>query len=413
MPVALVHLVEGLRVALHSLRTHRMRTLLTLLGNIVAMMSVISVVSILSGVDGYIKDEVAQEGSNTLTLTQFDVFALLADPEALSRARHNPPITLDDLDWLERWPLPGSPLLDARASGTLEVSSGPDRITGVSVQGRTAAYPFLEDVSLTRGRHLSPVEVSHARPVAVVGSALAERIERRTEALGATVVAGGRHFTVVGILDEQPSGLGQGSNRRMIVPVKMHQKLFGATSLDVAVRAPSVTALPALVDEVRVAMRVRRGLRPGADDNFAVTTAANLVNLWERISTLLFGALFGIVAVSLVVGGVVVMNVMLVSVTERTREVGLRKSLGAARRDILWQFLFESAALSGVGGVLGILIGFGIASGIAALSPLPYAIEAWSIVAGLVVTLGTGLVFGIYPALRAASLDPVEALGRE
>jgi putative ABC transport system permease protein len=413
MRAALIHLLEGFRVAFHSLRTHRMRTLLTLLGNIVAMMSVISVVSILSGVDHYIKEEVAEEGSNTVTVSQFDVFALLADPEALSRARHNPRITLDDLDWLAAWPLPGPPLLDARASATADLAAGPERITGVSIQARTASYPFIEDVPLARGRHLTAIEVSRSRPVTVVGSAVAERLAQRTDPLGATVVVGGRHLTVVGILEEAPSGLGQGTNRRAIVPVAMFQKLFGAASLDLTARAPSVDLLPALVEEVRVAMRVRRGLRPGAEETFGVTTAANLVNLWERISSLLFGALFGIVAVSLVVGGVVVMNVMLVSVTERTREVGLRKSLGARRRDILWQFLFESAALSGVGGVMGIAVGFAIASLLAALTPLPYAIEVWSIVAGLVVTLGTGLGFGIYPALRAAALDPVEALGRE
>lgn len=408
-----VHLTEGVRIALASLRANPLRTLLTLLGNVVGMMSVIAVVSVLAGVDRFVRTEIAEEGSNTVVLRQFDLFTFFNDFEAYAEAMHNPEITLADVEYLRDAALPGARFVGTRATTETSVTRRTRTVEGVTVHGRSWAYPFIDNAPIARGRHITETEDRAGRPVAVLGSELAERLFDGTNPLGQTIHLGGRHVEVIGVLAHRPSTLGNDPNDQAIIPIRMFLKMFGGRSLEVPILAVSVDALGPLTDEVRLAMRIRRGLKPSDRETFAVSTAANLVSLWQRISALIFGALVGVVGISLVVGGIVVMNIMLVSVTERTREIGLRKALGARRRDVTWQFLVEAITLSGVGGAIGIALGFLIALALATWSPLPYAVEAWSIGAGLAVTLGVGVVFGIYPAIKAARLDPTEALRHE
>jgi len=404
---------QAFRSALTVLTTHKMRTILTLLGNIVAMMSVIAVASVLSGIDTYVREEIAEEGSNTLVVTQFDPFAMFSDPDAFQRAAHNPTLTLRDVDYLRSLDLPEILCVDARASGSVDLAAEAKELSRVSVEGRTAQYPLIERAPLAHGRFFTEEEERHARPVAVIGPEVAERLFRRADPIGRIIVAGPLHLEVIGVFEERPSGLGGNANRTAIVPIRTFLRIVGPQSLDVPIKGRSLAGLETLVEDVRMAMRVRRGLRPSEPENFAITTAQNLLSFWQKINRSLFFSLVGIVSISLVVGGVVVMNTMLVSVTERTREIGLRKALGAAKSDILWQFLFESISLSVVGGAIGIALGFAIASAVGAFSPLPYAIEPWSIVAGLLVTVAAGLGAGLYPASRASRLDPAVALRHE
>lgn len=405
---------EAFRIALGSLAAYKLRTFLTVLGNIVAVSSVIAVVSLLDGMDQYVRDEIAQEGSNVLTLRSVDELKILTNFEEFIKSLHNPDITLEDYHAIRN-----ADLTHVSGCAAFVRESGPvDRkgrgIQQVLVEGWTAEYPSFQKLPLREGRHFNAYEEQYHRPVAVIGSKVAETLFRGETPIGKDVRVRGVHVNVIGVLEEQSQGLGFDPNLRVLLPLGQSLKIFGGKeSLGVRMQTASIATLSEAREEVRRFMRIRHHLRPAAEDDFAVTSADRVIDLWKSISKAIFSALTALASISLVIGGVVIMNIMLVSVTERIREIGTRKALGAKRWDILRQFLVESVVLSMVGGVLGIAFGFGAASAISFFSPLPYAIEPWSIVAGLAVTFLVGLFFGIYPANRAASLDPVTALRHE
>jgi putative ABC transport system permease protein len=409
-----VRLGEGIRVALVSLYTYKLRTFLTVLGNIVAVTSVIAVVSLIDGMDGYVRTEIAQEGSNVLTLRRVDELQVLTDFDAFLESLHNPDVTIDDYRSLRNADLPSVDEIAAFDRSVGRVSSRGRAVRDATVEGWTADYPAFHDFRLAEGRHFNAFEERSSRPVAVIGSEIAERVLRSRSPVGETIRVNGRHLEVIGVLEERSGVLGGNPNVIVYLPLGRFLKMFGGRrSLSIRLQADEIATLDSVRDEIRGHMRIRHRLRPGDKDDFAVTSADRIVDLWKAISKAIFSALIMLVSISLVVGGVVIMNIMLVSVTERTREVGTRKAIGARRGDILWQFLVESVVLSLVGGVLGILIGFLIAIGVAEFTPLPYAIRPEAVLAGLIVTFAVGIFFGLYPANRAARLDPVEALRHE
>ena len=409
-----MQLREGVRVALQSIRAYKLRSFLTVLGNIVAVASVIAVVSLIDGMDGFVREEIAQEGSNVLTLRRNDELQALTDFEAFLESIHNPDITLEDFRAVGDARLASVTEIAAYARASGRVNHRGRGARGVSVEGWTVEYPQFQDLELAAGRHFNTTENRMSRPVAIIGAEIAEKIVRSENAVGKTILLNGRHLEVIGVLEDQSGFLGGNPNRRVLVPLGRFLKMFGGRqSLSMRIRVADDTTLDSARDDIRTLMRVRHRLSPRDDDDFAVTSSERIVALWKSISGAIFSALILLVSISLVVGGVVIMNIMLVSVTERTKEIGTRKALGARRSDILWQFLVESVSLSLLGGVLGILIGFLLAFVIARFSPLPYAIRPWAVFAGLVVTFGVGIFFGLYPANRAARLDPVEALHHE
>jgi putative ABC transport system permease protein len=377
-------------------------------------MAVIAVVSLIEGIDTYARDEIAAEGSNVVTLAQFDFFELITDFDAFLEAiRRNPEIELDDLDFLEER-VPSAEARDVVADRSATVRSGDRAVRNANVQGRTESFPLIENVRFAQGRPLSPLEVDRARPVAVIGSEIASSLWPNLDPLGRTFRMEGRLFRVIGVGAPRASQLGSNRNRFVIVPITTFRKVFGRDpSLTMKFRAPDPESVERVRGELRHAMRVRHRLKPNEADDFAVTTSERILELWERISQAIFRALIGLVSIALVVGGVVLMNVMLVAVTERTREIGIRKALGATEGNILTQFLAESVTLSMIGGATGVFLGFVIAASISAATPVPYAIKGWAIVAGLAVTFVIGVASGTYPAGRAARLDPVEALRHE
>lgn len=409
-----MNLLEGARIALQSLRTNKLRTFLTLLGNIVGTMSVIAVVSLINGIDMYARQKVLDEGTDVFEITRVSALQFLTDFDEFLRSLNNPDLTLDDRDWL------AGRLGDARAVGgsvtaRADLQAGKRSFRNAGVRGRTEDYPLFEDIPLAVGRHLSETDVRQSRPVAVLGWEVARDLfPGRDDPTGRTVKIGRRHFDVVGVASDRGTVLGNNRNQFVIVPITTYQKVFGAReSIDIRIAAGDVGRIEAVKDEARFLMRVRHRLRPLDKDDFAVQTPDQLLRIWEGISRAIYGALTPLVGISLVIGGIVLMNIMLIAVTERTREIGVRKALGATRAAVLWQFLVEAMTLSVAGGVLGVSLGFGLAGLVALLSPLPFAFAAWAIALGLVVTLLIGLFFGTYPAWKAARLDPVEALRHE
>jgi putative ABC transport system permease protein len=402
---------QGIGIALRALWENKLRTILTLLGNIVGTMSVIAVVSLIGGIDDYVKEKVAGEGSNVFTISRLNFFEAITDLDAFLEAlARNPRIKLDDVDYI-RDRMESASWIAASADNNSQISYRDKWADRITIRGRSEEYAMIEDAPIFLGRHISRLEDQGSANVAVLGWDVYTRLFPDGDALGARIKIGRKHFTVIGVVERLGTVLGESRDRFVYIPIKTFLKSYGSrTSLDIKVKADDITLLDQAVDEATMAMRIRHRLRPTEDDDFAIVTSENLISLWERISTSIFNALIFIVSIALVVGGVVLMNVMLVSVTERTKEVGLRKALGARKTNIVWQFIVESITLSIIGGVIGILIGFAIAWLIAAVSPLPYIIAPWSIAAGLVVTFLIGLIFGTYPARKAAMLDPVVAL---
>lgn len=405
---------QGTRIALNALRENKLRTFLTLLGNIVGTMSVIAVVSLIGGIDDYVKEEVAGEGSNVFSIERINFFEAITDLDAFLEAiARNKVIRLKDVDYL-RENIPSASFIGAAAETRATVVSHEKELDNVEIRGRSEEYPMIEKCDLHLGRHLSRIEGMKSAAVAVLGWDLYTYLFGEGDPIGRKIKVGKKHFSIIGVVKDQGTLFGESRNRFIYIPVTTFLKEYGSrTSLKVKVKAADIELLDQAVDEATMAMRIRHGLKPLEQNDFSIITSQNLVSLWERISASIFKALIFIVSIALVVGGVVLMNVMLVSVTERTREVGLRKALGARRSNIIWQFIVESITLSLVGGILGIIIGFTIAAIISMVSPLPYVIAPWSIVAGLIVTFLIGLIFGTYPASKAAKLDPVVALHHE
>ncbi len=409
-----MNLLEGVGIALASLRGHKLRTFLTLLGNIVGTMSVIAVVSLIYGADRYVSQVVLDEGTSVFTLARVDGIQFLTDFDAFLESLNNPNLTLADRDWLDDRMTTASAVAgyadrnsDLRADGNV--------FRNARVRGMTEEYSILEDLPLLLGRHLTRSDVEMARQVAVLGyDAARDLFPRHADPLGRQVKIGGRHFTVIGVVDDRGTVMGNNRNQFAIVPITAWFKLFGAAgSIEIKIQARDLESMQDTRDEATFLMRQRHRLRPLVRDDFAISSSDQMLAIWGGISKAIYGALVPLVGISLVIGGIVLMNIMLVSVTERTREVGVRKALGARRIAIMWQFLVEAMTLSVIGGVIGILIGLLLAWVISLASPLPFAVAAWSILLGLGTTFLIGAGFGTYPAWKAAGLDPVEALRHE
>lgn len=405
--------LEAVFQALNALWAHKLRSFLTLLCVIVSIMAIIAVVSIIDGMNTYVEEEVITQGTDVFTLERVNQIEVLTDFDQFLKSLRYPNITLDDADAIARQ-VSGASYVDASVTTQRQVVYRERFIDQVSIRGRLSDYPLLGDWPIAQGRHLAPVDVLLRRAVCVLGWDVARTLFPSEDPIGRRIKFGGRHYEVVGVVKEKSNVLGVNQNIFAFIPVTTFLKHFGARrSLTVSIKTGNVGAVPAVMEETRALMRLRHRLRPGEDDNFHLATSEALLSLWENISQGIFSALIGLVSITLVIGGIIIMNIMLVAVTERTREIGLRKALGARRRDILLQFLVESITLTTVGGLIGIAVGFFAAFLIASFSPLPYAIKGWSVAAALVIVFAVGLFFGIYPANRAAQLDPVEALRHE
>jgi putative ABC transport system permease protein len=407
-------LLEGIRIAFRALLANKLRTFLTLLGNIVGIMSVIAVVSLLGGVDEYIRQEVAAEGSNVFTVYRVNFLEAITDYEGFIHAiKYNPRLDREDVSAL-RHNVTSALHVSARISTDSRVGVQDRVIKNIEVIGRDYAYPFVDNYELSSGRNFTPLEDRESAQVAVIGWDVYTSLIKPRSPLGHLIKIGDRHFKVIGVAADRGTLFGQTRNRYVIVPLGAYRKLFGPEqSLNIRVKAADIRTLSGAIEQARVTMRIRHRLRPGEQDDFFISTSDQLIDIWQSISSGIMIALVALVSIAMVVGGIVLMNTMLVSVTERTREIGIRKALGARRAAIVWQFLVESATLSVIGGFAGMIVGFVIAAVISGLTVIPHTVNVTIVVIAFVVTVLLGLVFGTYPAVKAARMDPVEALRNE
>jgi putative ABC transport system permease protein len=405
--------IEGIRIALWVLWNNKLRSFLTLLGNVVSVMSLVAVVSVIDGVNRYVKDKIADQGTGVFEVKKLNELELLTDFDKFLEALKNPELTVRDAQYLkEHVSLARAVGVQVDSEATLK--AGTRQIEGVNVEGKSEQYNDIQNVDLDAGRHMTAFEVQNRRAVAVIGKDVREQLFPDVDPIGKSLKIDGNRFTVVGLASERGSVLGQNLDLFVFIPVTTFQKVFGNQRwLSVLVAVRDLDEFDEARDEAVVAMRTRHHLRPGKENDFAITTSESLLNLWSNISSGLFMMLTLIVAVSSVVAGIVIMNIMLMAVNERTREIGVRKAIGAKRSHILWQFMIEAMTMSVIGGVLGVTLGFLLASAVAAFTPVPATVRPWSIILGLGVTFVVGVFFGLYPANRAARLDPIEALRYE
>ena len=403
--------LESAGIALQAIWSNKLRSFLTVLGNIVAVTSIIAVVSLIQGMNEYVTNAIVTDvGADNFTIQRNPVVRTAADEE---RVRNNPPIREADAEAVRAF---GDHIQAVAVQGnaSTKVVYRGQVLNSVQVQGVSRDYVHFSTFNVEQGRPISAAEVDRNRPVTILGADTAEQLFGGADPIDKAIRIGNLHFRVVGVNAKKGAIFGQSQDEFAVVPIGVFQKMFGSRmSLQILVKPKSPDVVQAAMDDATVAMRIERRLRPSEPDNFGMFSSDSLLNLYHTATRGIFAVLVGVVALSLVVGGIVIMNIMLMVVSERTREIGLRKALGARRRDIMWQILTESVTLSTFGGLVGIGLGFLLALAISSATPLPAAVQVWSVAIGLGITAIVGLFFGLYPAMRAARLDPIEALRRE
>jgi|RhiMetdeSRZDD1v2_1073273.scaffolds.fasta_scaffold51572_2 putative ABC transport system permease protein len=406
-------ILDSVSIALQSIWANKLRSFMTLLGNIVAVTSIVTVVSLIQGVNAMVSSAILTDvGADAFTIQRVPPRATLTEDEE-ERTRNNPNLTVSEADAVRAFsPAVASVVAQAQRRGTITYRD--QVLENIQIQGVTGEYIDFATFDAERGRMMTPTEVERNRPVVLLGWDIADQLFGDASPLEKVVKIQGVHFRIVGVSARKGGVFGASMDGFAVIPLGAHVKLFGARqSLSLMVKPTSPELLQTAMDDATVALRVSRRLKPSEPDNFGIFTSDTLLGLYQQATTGIFAVLVGIVALSLVVGGIVIMNIMLMVVSERTREIGLRKALGARRRDIVSQVLTESITLSTCGGLVGIFLGFLVAQAISMVTPLPARLEPWSVMLGISITAIVGLCFGAFPAARAARLDPIEALRRE
>jgi putative ABC transport system permease protein len=399
---------EPALVALETMRAHKLRSFLMLLGVILSVSTLILVVAVIEGTNRYIADRVANMGSNVFLVHQFPIITNAAD--FVKAQRRNRKITWEDYEAMhDGLRLATQVGVEVRKMG--KVKSATDSLEDVSLRGVTANIGQMDVEEPQTGRYVIDADNEHRAMSAFIGHETATRLFPNVDPLGKVVYVDGREYEIVGVAKSIGTVLGQSQDNFVYIPVLTFLKHYGHDrSLSVNVQCRGAEWMEQTKDEVRALMRARRHLAPGDADSFGIISSDTIMGLWKNLTGVLASSMVGIVSVFLVIGGVVIMNVMLASVTERTREIGVRKSIGARRRDILMQFIVESSVMAAVGGAMGVTIAWIGAIIVRNTTSVPMAVPVSAVIIALVVSTAVGLFFGIYPARKAAKLDPIEAL---
>jgi putative ABC transport system permease protein len=403
--------LEAIRIALQSLWANKLRSVLTLLGVVIAVATVIAVETFVNGINGYVAEKIFNLGA--------DVFIVSKAPDA--------PMNVDEfLESQKRKNIDYEDFLAVKESCTLckvvgasvrkedaRVKYNELDIRDSAARGWTPGMTAIYDLDLRSGRNLTEADVSAGSNIAVIGSDIADNLMQGIDPLGKEIRVNGQIYTVIGVAKPKGKTLGQSQDNWVVIPLTAWYRQFGSqkVSLHIWAKAPDVGGqLEDTIDQARVVMRSRRHDLPGRPDSFEMETNQSFLSLWKNLSGSFFMVAVALASISLVVGGVVIMNIMLVSVTERTREIGIRKALGAKSSDVMQQFLIESSTLALVGGAFGVLLGITVAKTVTALIGMPSEVKTWTVVVGLLMAGLVGVFFGVYPARKAARLDPIQAL---
>ena len=407
----LASLRETTMIALDTLRAHKMRTFLTLLGVILAVTTLVAVISVLNGLNVYISDKVANLGANAFVI---DRIGIVTNFQEWNEARKRPPLGMDDIEAL-RQGMKLAASIAGEQNTNADVRYGNDLSEDVQIMGASPNYASIRDVDVSSGRLFTDIDEEHRAGVCIIGADVAKKFFLNSDPIGKEIRAGQGQYEIVGVAKAQGTVLGQSRDNFIMLPLGTYRKewLAPQDSVTIFVQAKGPEWMDAAQDEARSILRARRHVAYSKDDNFAIIAPTSITGLWNRITGNAFGIAVWVTSVFLVVGGIVIMNIMLASVTERTREIGLRKSLGARRGDIIMQFLVESSMLAATGGLVGVALAVSIGQIVRATTSIPIDTPIFAITVSLILSTAVGLFFGIYPAMRAAKLDPIEALRAE
>lgn len=401
---------EAVKIATQSLWANKLRTILTLLGVVIGVASVIAVVTLVNGANVYVASKVNSYGA--------DVFTISKQPQILTnyaeyvKCQKRKNLLLDDYMYIVENCRHCSQV-GAQQTTTGKIVFGTESSTDTTIRGQTYAMPEMQNLNVVQGRGFTPTDDEHASHVAIIGSDIQENLMKGDDPIGKEIRVDGVPYTVIGLGEKQGKTLGQSQDNWVAVPLSAYQKTYGtAKTVTIYAKAGSgEESLESATDEARALMRAFRHDAPGTEDSFTLETSDTFVGLWKSISSGFEAVAVAIAAISLVVGGIVIMNIMLVSVTERTREIGVRKAIGATKRAILTQFTLEAVTLCALGGIIGILIGSALAMGLRYI--LSSSVSPLWVIAAFLCSCAIGLVFGIYPAWKAANLNPIDALRYE
>ncbi len=405
--------LEAFSIAIASLRAAKLRSFLTLLGIILSTTTLIAVMAVIHGMDVYVAEKIADLGADGFVVVRFAFFGDWDPKKFLELQRKNPELSPDEFEFLKQ-----------RSMLVKEIGMSTDRqadiiylgqrMEDVEITGGTANLNILRNIQIESGRYFSDGDVQSHRQVAFIGADLKDKFFTGVDPIGKTISVGGKPYEVIGVSKRIGSVFGQSQDGFVHIPIYTLFKTFGARRwLSFSCQAIDHAHFQQAMDEVKSLLRAYRHLPPGREDNFMVFNSDSIMGMWDRLTGAIAATAMGVVSVFMVVGGVVIMNIMLAVVTERTVEIGVRKSLGARRSDILWQFLIESAVLSGFGGLTGVIIAWTIAVMVRTFTPVPMDLPLSSVVVGVGLSATVGLFFGIYPARQASKLDPIEALRAE
>lgn len=412
-------LIEAFLLALESIRTSKLRSFFTLLGIIVSVGFLVAVVAIIQGMNSYVRDNLrsAMIGTNVFQVRRTPLSVGFLDDSVMREIAKRPIISKQDAEFVRRafpdaeavsmqsgWPTP-----------TADLTYRGRTIGSVTILGVTPEYQRVQDYQFADGEPLTQPDEDERRQVIVVGNEVAEKLfDGPSFATGKRIRVGGKEMAIKGVIAKKGRVLGQSFDGFILMPISTFEAIYGrrlTTTISIKLRPGGL--FPEAMGRAEEAMRLAHRLRPAERDDFSLDKADALVAFWTNLTSVLFTLIPAVVCIGIVVGGIVIMNIMLMSVNERTREIGIRKSLGARQRDIRRQFLVEAILLSSLGGIMGILGGGVLALLIASVSPLPARVTPWSVGVALLLGAGTGIIFGVYPASRAARLDPITALRQE